>query len=284
MKLINNQMPHFSSAERNVAQYVADHLSDVVNMTTKQLAAACNSSEASVIRFCKRIGINSFKGLKIEIAKGLHQENPRAAIVDSPFDFNDDMRTVVDKATARSIDSLNHTRKILSLEALDAAVQAFHQANRMYLYGAAGSSIVVQDLAQKLLRINCHAFQSNDFHVQMMMAANMDDEDVLFLVSTSGETKEILQLLTTAKETGTKTVLLTQLGKSTAASQADIVLNISAEEHDIRIGTMSARIAELAVIDMLFIGLCIEKGDQVFQRIVNTHHAVKKIKHLQEEN
>ncbi|WP_054948767.1 MurR/RpiR family transcriptional regulator [Numidum massiliense] len=284
MKLINNQMPHFSSAERNVAQYVADHLSDVVNMTTKQLAAACNSSEASVIRFCKRIGINSFKGLKIEIAKGLHQEHTRAAIVDSPFDFNDDMRTVVDKATARSIDSLNHTRKILSLEALDAAVQAFHQANRIYLYGAAGSSIVVQDLAQKLLRINCHAFQSNDFHVQMMMAANMDDEDVLFLVSTSGETKEILQLLTTAKETGTKTVLLTQLGKSTAASQADIVLNISAEEHDIRIGTMSARIAELAVIDMLFIGLCIEKGDQVFQRIVNTHHAVKKIKHLQEEN
>ncbi|MHC8521304.1 SIS domain-containing protein [Rossellomorea sp. H39__3] len=63
---------------------------------------------------------------------------------------------------------------------------------------------MAEDFTQKILRLNYLAFQAGDIHVQMMMAANMTKNDVLFVVSTSGQTKEILRLMTVAQERGRK--------------------------------------------------------------------------------
>jgi RpiR family carbohydrate utilization transcriptional regulator len=271
-------MNFLSPAEKVVAEYVLQNPKTVVTLTTKQLALACSSSEATIIRFCKRIGINSFKDLKIEIAKEMNLEENTETLFDSPLQFEDSLETVVNKVATKSIQAITNTTKLLSLEMLEKAIEMLYASKRVFLYGAGGSSIVVQDFTQKLLRINVQAFQSNDIHVQMMMAANMNKEDVLFLVSTSGKTKEILQLISVAKEKETRTILLTQLNKSPARSSADIILDISAEEQNVRIGTMTARIAQLAVIDSLFIGLCMKKGHKIYERIIDTHQTVQRIK------
>ncbi|RLQ96590.1 MurR/RpiR family transcriptional regulator [Falsibacillus albus] len=277
LQLIENQMNHYSPAEQSVANFVLEHPEEVLSMTTKQLAAACQSSEATIIRFCKRIGINSFKGLKIEIAKEVSLEGNQHDETASPLQFEDDLVTVVSKVTAKTIQALNNTKNLVSIEQLDQAVCAMHEAERIYVFGAGGSSLVANDLTQKLLRIDFSVFQSNDIHVQMMMAANMTERDILFVVSTSGKTREILQLLSIAKEKGTSTILLTQHGKSPAKRMADILLSISNEEQNIRIGTMTARIAQLAVIDILFIALCTRRGSRVYKKIIDTHQAVQRM-------
>lgn len=276
LKLIENQMRNCTPAEQAVADYILDHPEGILVMTTKQLALASGTSEAAIIRFCKRIGINSFKGLKIEIAKEINVE--KDAHIDSPLSFDDDLQTVMSKVITKTIQALNNTEKLFSFPALEQAVQALHESNRIYLYGAGGSYVVAHDFSQKLLRINLQAFQSADIHMQTMMVANITPNDVLFVVSTSGKTTEILQLLTEAKNKGAKTILLTQHGRSPAKKLADIVLTISEEEQKVRIGTMSARIAQLAVIDALFIALCMKMGNGVYDRIINTHQAVQRMK------
>lgn len=279
LKLIENQIKNYTRAEEAVAKYVLKHPEKVLNMTTKQLASASQSSEAAIIRFCKRIGINSFKGLKIEIAKEIGiTSNHLQEDFNSPLEFDDDYETVISKVITKSIQALNNTKSLLSVHEIGEAIKTLMKAKKILIYGAGGSSIVAHDFTQKLLRVNFHAFQALDIHVQMMMVANMTEEDILFTVSTSGKTKEILKLLSLAKEKGAKTILLTQYGKSPASKLADIKLCISDEEQNIRIGTMTARIAQLAVIDALFIGLCAEKGTNVYERIIDTHHAVQRIK------
>lgn len=277
LKLIENQMKEYSPREQSVAEYILHHPEKVLEMTTKQLAAASKTSEAAIIRFCKRIGINSFKGLKIEIAKEINisSRNPQ---LDSPLNFEDDLEMVVNKVVSKTVQALNNTQKLLDVSELEDAVEALSNSERIYLYGAGGSYTVANDLAQKLLRVNLQAFQSPDIHIQTMMVANITERDVLFVVSTSGKTAEILQLLGAAKEKGAKTILLTQHGRSPAKRLSDIVLNISVEEQNVRIGTMSARIAQLAVIDALFIGLCMKLGTQVYERIIDTHKAVQRMK------
>ena len=161
-------------------------------------------------------------------------------------------------------------------------MNAFHEAERVYLYGVGGSAVVAEDFTQKLLRLNYLAFQASDIHVQMMMAANLTERDVLFVVSTSGQTKEILKLMNVAQEKGATIVLLTQHGKSPARKLADIVLTISEEENNIRIGTMTARIAQLVVIDALFVALCMKKGHGVYEQIIHTHEVVQRMKEEEE--
>lgn len=282
LKHIHNQMEFFTPSEEAVAQYVLEFPEKVMEMTTKQLAQACGSSEAAIIRFCKRIGINSFSGLKIELAKNSTTDEVQGPEIDSFLQLEDDLETVFNKVLVNTFQALRNTEKLFSIESLEQAANALHRAKRVYLYGAGGSAVVADDFTQKLLRLNFLAFQASDIHVQLMMAANLTKEDVLFLVSTSGHTKEILTLMNVAQEKGATIILLTQHGKSPARKLADIILTISREEHNIRIGTMTARIAQLMIIDALFVALCMKRGSGVYEQIIHTHQIVRRMKEEEE--
>lgn len=274
LKLIELQMDHYSPGESIVAQYVLTNPEAVLGMSTKQLATACHCSEAMIIRFCKKVGINSFKGLKMDLAKQLHAPDQNNVEV-APLHFEDSPVTTMEKVFKKSISALQMTSQLLDLSQLEEAASAIHQADRVFLYGASGSSVVALDTQYKLLRININAFHFPDIHVQMMTTANLTKRDVFFAISTSGKTREVVDLLKAAKNRGAKTILLTQQRPSPARKHADLILTISEEEPNIRLGTMSARIAQLAVLDTLFVRLCIQKGDAIFRPIMDTHEIVQ---------
>lgn len=54
-------------------------------------------------------------------------------------------------------------------------------------------------------------------------------EDVVILLSNSGETEEVLRLFAPLRQIGVSTILITGRGQSTAAKQADIALDIAVE-------------------------------------------------------
>ncbi|MYL57619.1 MurR/RpiR family transcriptional regulator [Virgibacillus halodenitrificans] len=275
LSIVNSYQNDFTKTEKAVADFILEYPSSVVSLTTKDIANKTNTSEAAVIRFCKRIGINSFKDFKIALAKDL-DFNREEFFYDSTIQLDDNTYDFVNKIFTRSSKALQSTSQLLSIQELEKAVELIHSANRVYLYGAGGSSIVAHDFTLKLLRINTMAIHHQDIHVQMMNAANMDKNDVLFVVSTSGETKEVLDLLTVAKERGTPAILLTQKKKSKARNKANVILDTSLEEQSIRIGTMAARLAQLAIIDALFTGICIKKGDKIYNYIFDTHDATSR--------
>jgi DNA-binding MurR/RpiR family transcriptional regulator len=270
---IERQLDRFTDAEKIVASYVMKNPERVTHMSTKELANSCGGSEASIIRFCKRLGIQSFKILKIELAKEISARSE--ASLDMPLQFNDDAYMVIQKVMNNTMQALQNTQKIVSVSAFTEAVEAISNAERIYLYGVVGSAVVAQDFKQKLLRINLPVYQSEDNHLQMMMLANTTKNDVVFVISTSGKTKEVIDALSLAKERGVPTILLTQHAASPARRIADIVLTMSEEEQNLRIGTMTARIAQLAIIDALFISICSKKGQGVYEQIINTHKAVQ---------
>lgn len=273
LQLIEANKNEFSPAEQIVAKYIIEQPDKIIRLTTKQLAEASGASEASIIRFCKRIGINSFTDLKLAIAEKMSPEGQ--LLQDMSFFPHDTVGEVLEKVRDRSISAITNTYSIINELDLEKAVSVVDKARRVYVYGAGGSSVVAQDISYKLLRINIPTYISQDIHIQMMMVANIEPNDVLFVVSTSGKTKDIMNLITEAKSKGAITILLTQHRKSPAQKLADIILTISDEEKDIRIGTMSARIAQLVIIDAFFIALCMKKGNKVYERIIDTHEAVQ---------
>ena len=276
LKQIERNLEHCTRAEKMVAIYVLANPARVMEMTTKELAAACQSSEAAIMRFCKRIGIQSFKVMKLELAKELHTNGEGTSeIVNSPFQLEDDPKLIIKKVMLNTIQALRNTEKMLSVKTLSESIEKLHKAERVFVYGVGGSAIVVRDFAQKLLRINVNVFRSDDSHLQMVMTANATKKDVVFVVSTSGKTKEVVDMLTIAKERSVCCILLTQNRTSPARRLADLVLTMSEEEHNLRIGTMTARIAQLAIIDALFVGLCSIRGQDVFERILDTHQVVQ---------
>lgn len=59
----------FTKTEIKISQYIIEHIEDGALNTTKEIAQSCNTSEAALSRFAKKIGYKTFKLLKVELIK-----------------------------------------------------------------------------------------------------------------------------------------------------------------------------------------------------------------------
>jgi DNA-binding MurR/RpiR family transcriptional regulator len=156
------------------------------------------------------------------------------------------------------------------------AISMLMKAKNVHFCGVGASNIVAQDAQQKLIRINKGATAFTDMHLVATLIANAQPDDVLFAISFSGETKEIVNVMKLARERGVKTIGLTHFGQTTVSSLSDVSLHTSfSNEAPFRSAATSSRLAQLYMIDILFLGMATEQYDETVRYIDNTRAAIK---------
>ncbi|MFC5266419.1 MurR/RpiR family transcriptional regulator [Kribbella qitaiheensis] len=247
-------MPALAPAEQRVANAVLADPGGVAAMTISELAEVASTSETTVIRFCKQIGVPGYPQLRLQLAAQSAQENIRPE-VGGDIEPGDSLADVVGKVAFADERAVRETAQQLDVDALSKVVAAVAKAPRVDLYGAAASSFVALDLQQKLHRIRRVAFAWSDVHVMLTSAALLGEEDVAIGISHTGTTVEVVEALEEAAKHGATTVAVTNFPRSPLARTADLVLTTAARETTYRSGAMSSRIAQLMVVDCLFIGV-----------------------------
>jgi RpiR family transcriptional regulator, carbohydrate utilization regulator len=92
-----------------------------------------------------------------------------------------------------------------------------------------------------------------------MTASQMTEKDCAVFISHSGSTKDILQVLEVVKETGAKTICITNFAKSPLSQAVEIPLYTVSEETDYRSEALSSRIAQLTLIDTLYVNIMMRR-------------------------
>ena len=183
---------------------------------------------------------------------------------------------VVEKTTSNTIQIIRDTAEIIDHDNLKMAISMLMKAKNVHFCGVGASNIVAQDAQQKLIRINKGATAFTDMHLVATLIANAQPDDVLFAISFSGETKEIVNVMKLARERGVKTIGLTHFGQTTVSSLSDVSLHTSfSNEAPFRSAATSSRLAQLYMIDILFLGMATEQYDETVQYIDNTRAAIK---------
>ena len=72
---INEARPILTDTEIEIADFILEHKSDVINDSAQSLAQKTMTSPAAVIRFSKKVGFSGFSQLKIELAKNLANDS-----------------------------------------------------------------------------------------------------------------------------------------------------------------------------------------------------------------
>ena len=140
---------------------------------------------------------------------------------------------------------------------------------------SAASAFVALDLQQKLHRIRRVAFAWSDVHIALTSAALLGEGDVAIGISHTGTTVEVVEALEEAAKHGATTVAVTNFPRSPLAQTADLVLTTAARETTYRSGAMSSRIAQLTVIDCLFIGVAQQVLPDARKALEETANAVR---------
>lgn len=271
---LKDRFEELTPQEKNLCSYILQHPHETAQLSITELAKLSGCSASTISRFSRMFQADNFSEFKLKLAVDLTGE----ASVDTYQDIvaGQQLEQIVNAITANHVRSVSDTAKLLDYGKLRAAIEALHRAKRIDLYGVATSGIVAEDLYQKLIRIGKAAAIFTDPHMQQTSAASLQAGDVAISFSYSGETPETIEALNSAKEQGATTISITKYGTSTLATLADISLFISSAEAGMRRGDMASRMAQLHLVDVLFVGLVSEYFDLYVPRLERSYQNVRR--------
>jgi DNA-binding MurR/RpiR family transcriptional regulator len=260
---IKDNFDDFNVSERRIANYVMAYPDSILNMSIARLADISDSSQAGIVRFCKKLGFDGLKDIKSALARELIRSSPpKTGNEYSDIKLSDRYCDIANKVVINHVRALEETLKVIDLDAFQKAVDVLSSSKRVDIFGFGASGLVAKDMQQKFIRIGKYCLAYADIHLQLTAASSLTEHDAAVFISYSGTTKDIISCLHLTRSLGVKTIAITKYGSGRLGKMADIVLNVCSPEITVRSGAMSSRITQLAIIDMLFISVAGKQYDQ----------------------
>lgn len=246
---IRARLQNSSRAEERVGRFVLEGPERARNMSITEIAEACETSAATVSRFCKAVGYEGFREFQLDLAAALVRSE-RVSLDD--FDETASPGTLLRRVFECNRVSLTDTERVLEPGTVLEVARAVRRAGRVVFIGIGGSGLVARDGAQRFLSLGRRATAVTDPYEQVFVSASVEEGEVVVCISHTGQTEQVVEAAAQARERGATTVALTNYPQSPLAQTCEHALITAFREHRINAAVSSSRIAQLCVIDALY--------------------------------
>jgi DNA-binding MurR/RpiR family transcriptional regulator len=161
---ITARFDEFSRSQKDVAQYIVDHLDEAAFQTAEELARRASTSSSTVVRFSQALGFEGFP----ELQQAAREEYRRQAgagqggagaggigVVAAPL-FSLD-QTEYETALATDHVNVEETARKLSRRDMDAAIEAISSAERVLIAGTDQMAFFASYLRHLLMLLDIRA-------------------------------------------------------------------------------------------------------------------------------
>ncbi len=267
-----------TSSEKKVADFTLSNQSGTQFMSISELADACGVAEATISRFCRRLGYKGYNAFKLALANS----SPQHKLWDNPLSgevtAEDSLEDICKKLYTAEVEAMAQTMEFLDLDSVSRAARMLHDARRVMCMGQGGSLLIANEAAH-LFSTVCNKFTAvADSHLQAIAATTMDPEDVILFFSYSGSTQEMMETLKLARAQQGQVILVTRFPRSPGAELSDVVLQCGANENALQSGSVAARIAQMYLLDILFsefsrkdLEQCLQIRGRIADALANRH-------------
>lgn len=253
----------YTKAEKKLHAYISDHLREVMYASLTELSETCGVGEATILRFCRKIGFSGYQDFKLAVAQEL------TLVVKVS-----ENETFIEKIKINMISVLNDTYEVIDKDKLQEAISLIEKSEDIVVYGVGHSGIAALDLKSRFLRIGKNVDVITDPHFQIMRSCSVNEDSVILAISLSGSTKDIVDAVCQARKSGAKIVAITNYVKSPLTKQSDLVLLTSGKENPMEGGSLVAKVSQLYVIDLICTGLGIRSYEKTKEMKNKTAKAI----------
>lgn len=258
-------------SERKVAEYILAQPEQVIHMRIVDLAQMAKVSEPTVVRFCRAIGCDGFQDFKLLLAQQISQG---ARYEQFSLSEDDSTEQYTLKVFDSTMDTLKKVRDSIDINAIEQAVKALSAARRVEFYGFGASSAVTTDAQHKFFRLQIPSAAYSDPHIQAMSAMSLGPEDVVVAISQSGRSQGLIDAISLVKESGA-TIIGLMPRATPVARQCSIPIYIDVEEETENYTPLPSRMAHMAVIDILAVGVFKAKGQELGRHLRRMHRGLQ---------
>lgn len=273
---ITTKLKFLTATEKKAADYILTNYQKILNCNISELAECANVSDATIVRFCKKMGYRGYQDFKINAAKDMLSKiqhlNPQLS-------EGDNTETICQKIFHSEINVLNRTQVMLDIGDLELAADKILKAGKVVFMGTGGSLLVGRDIQHKFLKVGVQIYVYEDIDMQLMSASLLKGSDVAFFISHSGTNKNVVDCMKTAKRSGAFIISLVTKGKTPVSKMADVTLYTDSEENIFKSESISARIAQLSVLDVIVSMIALKKYEDSYQAIQKTRKATSNNKY-----
>ena len=137
----------YSESEQRIVDYILEHQSEAPRLTAAQLSRAAATSEATVSRFCRKLGFGSFRSFQFSLARDLESQR-NEGLTDGEVSL-DNMEQSLKNILAAKVSELNATIDGIDHDTLAAVVHAFKNAGAIEFAAVGNTNAVALDATFK---------------------------------------------------------------------------------------------------------------------------------------
>jgi DNA-binding MurR/RpiR family transcriptional regulator len=264
-----------SPVEKRIADVLLKDPEKFIRMTSMQLAETADVAQGSIHNFAKKFSGGGFSALKLMVASCINKtvEPP----VFTAIDANRTLKEVMAQKIKGNIAAFYNTLEINDEQELQTAVELLLKTNRILTYGVYYSGVSAEDFCYHLIQFGIPATYVADALMSAVSASMLDQNGLIFAVSSSGRTKEIIDVVQIARGKGATVICLTSDRFSPLAALSDVVLLSAPSGMSVAESGDEVRLTQQLVLDTLcsLIRVKIDNGDKTrffkLKEIVNSH-------------
>ncbi len=260
------------TAEMKAANLILESPEFVSNATIGEAADRADCSQATYVRLAHRLGYGGFPELKAQLKVN---EGSQTQQLYQAISVDDSDNDIVKKVFQACIQALSDTLNVFDMNKYSQAADAFCQAGKVMFCGVGDSSAIAQAAYLKFMRTGIEVFYSPDPNAQLVTASHMGKGDVLVAISHMGRSKSVVDLVKYAHSIGVTVIAITNFPVSPLSKNADMLLLTAAFGNHIGGEVMSKRLAELCIIECLYVNTLIRNGKTVNSSIEKANTALE---------
>jgi DNA-binding MurR/RpiR family transcriptional regulator len=258
--------PSLSRSHKVIAEAVLTRPQEFVEKSVEDLAPWLDVSAPTLTRFCRTVGCEGLRDLKLKVMGGL-----RVGLrYIEPLAPPSNTREALERVISRAENAMTATLQTADPAALERAATALSRARIVYVFGSGGvSNWLIEEIQNRLFRLGLHVTPSSDHQMQMMLAATVSADDVILFCSLTGRNAEFLKTAAIAAQYGAATIGLT-VRDSPLAKAVGLPLTATLENDREVLWPNSMRYGFLVLIDVLAYLVALHRersGQEMLRRI-----------------
>lgn len=255
--IIYNLLTYLNSSKEedmyySVALTVVQNLDFIPNCSISELAELCYTSNATISRFCRKFGYNSFQHFKREMALALNQTRNEVHFSElEQFIIKKSPQYLIDRVYGMVLDTVLLGKNSITMSQVDELCRLIHDASRVHFFGYQFNKIVASDLQLKFIKLGKFVYAFNDKGDDTQKIDLLQEDSLAIFLSVSGKFNYQF-IIEDIRARKAKVALITMNRNTPLAECVDYLFVIDGKESDFTTSSISGSIGFLTALNVVY--------------------------------
>lgn len=247
------RMDDFTSQEKEIAKYILENPTLIKELSTEELAKATFTSQATVVRLCKKLETKGYNDFKLKLStEYLEAARVREALKDEPITKESTYEDIIDVIPKMYDSAITNTKLMLNSNVINRVTNRLKEARKIDLYGYGISYSIARQASFKFLSIGIDSMAHDGLNEHYIAASRDHSHMVAILISFTGKNSSIIKIAKYLRSHGIYVVGITGYKSPEMIESCNEVIQIDNKKIILSMEVITSVIGTQYVLDIFF--------------------------------